>query len=139
MAGRYRLREASMTEAANTKSFDFAGLKRALEESDADLLMRLYADDAEMVIVDRNQPPSTPMRLTGKDKIETFWRDICGRAMRHSIGDEVVGPDRVAFVEQCTYPDGCRVMAAMTLTLRDGRIARHLTVQAWDEVSRATS
>ena len=41
----------------------------------------------------------------------------------------------VSFVEECLYPDGCRVMSAMTLTLRDGRINEHLTVQAWDEVS----
>ena len=59
--------------------------------------------------------------------------------MTHSVHNEVLGPDRVAFVESCAYPDGCRVMSAMSLDLRDGRIVRHLTVQAWDEVSCATS
>lgn len=125
-----------MAQAA-TGSFNFAELKQALERSDADTLARLYADDAEMVIVDRNRPPSAPMTLTGKEAIASFWRDVCSRQMTHRVGHEVVGPDRAAFVEECAYPDGCHVMSAMTLDLSGGRIARHLTVQAWDEVSCA--
>jgi len=120
-------------------SFDFAGLKRALEKSDADALVALYAEGAEMTIVDRNRPPSAPMRLTGRAAIEAFWRDVCAREMTHRVGHEVVGADRAAFVEECAYPDGCAVMSAMTLDLQGGKIMKHLTVQAWDEVSCATS
>jgi hypothetical protein len=120
-------------------SFDFAGLKRALEASDADALAGLYAEDAEMTIIDRNRPPSAPMRLTGRPAIEAFWRDVCAREMTHRVGHEVIGADRAAFVEECGYPDGCAVMSAMTLDLHAGRIVKHLTVQAWDEVSCATS
>ncbi|HYG87272.1 MAG TPA: nuclear transport factor 2 family protein [Azospirillum sp.] len=123
---------------AASNSFDFGNLKRALEQSDADTLVRLYADDAEMVIVDRNRPPSSPMMLKGREAIAAFWRDVCSRDMSHRVGHEVVGADRAAFIEECAYPDGCHVMSAMTLDLRGGRIARHLTVQAWDEVSCAT-
>ena len=119
-------------------AFDFPRLKRALETSDATSLVGLYADDAEMTIVDRNRPPSTPMRLSGHAAIADFWRDVCAREMTHSVAQEVLGEDRVAFVEACAYPDGCNVLSAMTLDLRDGRIVRHLTVQAWDEVSCAT-
>ena len=121
-----------------TGAFDFGDLKRALEHSDDATLIGLYADDAEMVIVDRNRPPGSPMTVTGKEAIAAFWRDVCSRDMTHHVGHEVVGPDRAAFVEECTYPDGCHVMSAMTIDLRDGRISRHLTVQAWDEVSCAT-
>ena len=112
--------------------FDFAALKRAMEGTDAAALGRLYAEDAEMTIVDRDRPPGAPMRVQGRPAILAFWEDVCGRAMTHKLGREVIGADRVAFVEECAYPDGCNVMAAMTLDLRDGRIARHLTVQAWD-------
>jgi ketosteroid isomerase-like protein len=127
-----------MTENPPT-GFDFATMKRALETSDADSLVALYAEDAEMEIVDRNRPPSAPMRLIGRPAIEAFWRDVCGRDMTHQVGDDVVGAVRAAFVERCTYPDGCHVVSAMTLELRDGRIRRHLTVQAWDEVSCSPS
>ncbi len=124
-----------MTTKQPSASFDFQALRRALEQSDAEALLGLYADDAEMRIVDRNSTPRTPFELRGKAAIEAFWRDICGRAMTHRVENEVIGPERVSFVEVCAYPDGCRVMAAMVLDLRGGRIARHLTVQAWDDVS----
>jgi ketosteroid isomerase-like protein len=123
----------------NPAAFDFAAMKRALERSDAETLAALYAEDAEMEIVDRNRPPSSPMRLIGRDAIAGFWRDVCLREMTHAVGEEVVGAARAAFVERCAYPDGCNVVSAMTLELRDGRIRRHLTVQAWDEVSCSTS
>jgi hypothetical protein len=53
--------------------FDFAKLRTALEESDARSLLELYADNATMKVVDRNRPPSSPMILDGKHKIEAFW------------------------------------------------------------------
>ncbi|WP_207484028.1 nuclear transport factor 2 family protein [Arenibaculum pallidiluteum] len=127
-----------MTGSAGAGLFDFTTLRRALEESDAATLAELYDEDAEMLVVDRNRPPSAPMRLNGKEAIAAFWRDVCGRDMTHKVGHEVVGPDRVAFIEECAYSDGCHVMSAMTLDLRDRHIVRHLTVQAWDEVSCAT-
>lgn len=127
-----------MQPETTTPPFEFARLKRALEQSEAEVLAELYADDAEMVIVDRDRPPGAPLRLAGKPAIDAFWRDVCGREMTHRVEHEVVGPDRVAFVEECVYPDGCKVLSAMTLDLRNGRIARHLTVQAWDEVSCST-
>lgn len=119
--------------------FDFSRMKQAMERSDAAALIDLYDDQAELTVVDRDRPPSAPMRLTGKEAIAGFWRDVCGRAMTHRIGHEIVGNDRVALVEECAYPDGCRVTAAMTLDLQDGRIRRHLVVQAWDDTSRATA
>ena len=128
-----------MVSENNATPFEFSRLRHALEQSDADVLAGLYADDAEMVIVDRDRPPGAPMRLAGKPAIDAFWRDVCSREMTHRVDHEVIGSDRIAFVEECLYPDGCKVLSAMTLDLRDGRIARHLTVQAWDEVSCSTS
>lgn len=125
-------------ESGTTQHAVFDRLKVALETSDVETLLDLYAVDSRMTIVDRNKPPSAPMQLEGKEAISAFWRDVCAREMTHSVGHEVVGPDRLAFIEECVYPDGCRVMSSMTLGMRDGRIFDHLTVQAWDEVSCAT-
>ena len=118
---------------------DFAKLKRALERSDAKSLLELYADNATMKIVDRNRPPSSPMVVAGKNNIDAFWREVCSREMSHEVTQEVLGSDRISFIEECLYPDGCRVLSAMMLHLRGGRIVEHVTVQAWDEVSCATS
>jgi ketosteroid isomerase-like protein len=128
-----------MAGQATATGFDFARLKQALERSDAAALADLYAEAAEMTIIDRNRPPGAPMRLVGRPAISAFWQDVCARDMTHAVGDEVIGPDRAAFIERCAYPDGCHVVSAMTLELRDGRILRHLTVQAWDEVSCSTA
>lgn len=118
-----------------TAAFDLAALKHALEHSDAEAIVALYDEDAEMEIIDRNRPPSAPMRLVGRPAIAAFWRDVCSRQMTHAIGEAISDAHRAAFVERCAYPDGCHVVSAMTLELNGGRIRRHLTVQAWDEVS----
>ena len=117
------------------KSFDVQQLTRALEQSQADVLCDLYTDEATMRIVDRDRPPSRPLVITGRDEIAEFWRDVCSRDMTHKVTNFVAGDDAVSFVEECLYPDGCRVLSAMTCKLTDGRISEHITVQAWDEVS----
>jgi hypothetical protein len=83
-------------------------MRRAIEQLDADLLIDLYADDAQIRVVNKNTTPSSPFVLRGKEKISEYLRDVCGRAMTHRIKDEVLGEDRVAFNEACEYPDGTR-------------------------------
>jgi len=53
--------------------------------------------------------------------------------MTHKIGDEVIGESRFSFTEQCEYPDGNLVFSAMVCDLNDGKIARQVGLQAWDE------
>lgn len=112
---------------------DFEEMRRAIEGLDADALARLYADDAEMRTVNRNTTPSSPGVLRGREEISAHLRDVCGRAMTHHVENEVVGGNRVAFNEACEYPDGTRVLAAVTLEVRDGEIVRQTNVEAWDE------
>ena len=93
----------------------------------------LYAEDAEIHIVNRNTPPSSPYVLRGKEAIAEYLRDVFGRDMRHSIENEVVGEDRLAFNVACEYPDGTRVLASENLEVRDGKVVRQVEVVAWDE------
>ena len=113
--------------------FDFTALRQALQRGDPAALAALYAEDAEMTIIDRHRPPSTPLRLHGRAAIAGFWRQACGGDAQHALEAAVVGDDRIAFVERRAWPDGGQAMAAVTLDVREGRIARHLMVQAWDE------
>jgi ketosteroid isomerase-like protein len=121
-----------MTEQRAT-GFDFEALRRAEEQHDFDAMLDLYADDAEIHIVNRNTPPSSPHVLRGKEAISEYLRDVFGRDMTHRVESEVVGEDRVAFNVACEYPDGTRVLAAENLDLRDGKIVRQVEVVAWDE------
>jgi hypothetical protein len=122
-----------MTEQEIHSGFDFEVMRRAVEQLDADLLLDLYADDAEMRIVNKNATPSSPRELRGKEEIAEYLRDVCGRAMTHRIEREVLGEDRIAFNEECEYPDGTRVTAATTLEVQDGKIVGQVNVEAWDE------
>ena len=112
---------------------DFEVLRRAIEDRDAETLVELYADDAEIRTVNRNATPSTPRVLRGKEEISEYLRDVCGREMTHRVENEVVGEGRIAFMEACEYPDGTRVLGAATLEVRDGKISRQVNVEAWDE------
>jgi ketosteroid isomerase-like protein len=112
---------------------DFEALRRAIEDRDADALIGFYADDAEVQTVNSRTTPSSPEVRRGKEQIAGYLRDVYGREMTHRLENEVVGENRVAFHEACEYPDGTRVLGAETLELRDGKIVRHVNVEAWDE------
>lgn len=113
--------------------FDFEALRCAIETGDAEALMRLYADDAELQIVDKTAPPRAPAILRGRRSIEAYWRNVCACDMTHRVEREIVGENYAAFVESCTPPNGTRILFATVLELRDGQIARQLAVQYWDE------
>jgi nuclear transport factor 2 (NTF2) superfamily protein len=122
-----------VTEQKSTSAFDFEVLRQAIENLDANRLVSLYADDAEMLTVSRYTTPSSPKVLKGKEEIAEHLRDVCGRAMTHRVENEVIGENRVAFNEAYEYPDGTRVLAAMTLDVRNGKVVHQVNVEAWAE------
>jgi SnoaL-like domain len=126
-------KEQTMAERAAGGGLDLETFRRAAEGKDPDLMLGLYADDAEYVRIDRNSTPSSPMALRGKEEISEYLRDVFSRDMTHSIENEVVGEDRAAFNWACEYSDGTKVLAGETVELRDGKIVRQVSVQAWDE------
>ena len=108
-------------------------LKTAIETRDAAGLISLYADDAVMRIIDRDNPPSRPRELKGREAIAAFYDDVCSRAMTHKVETGVSDGDRLAFSQSCAYPDGIKVFCSAMLELKGGKIARQTVVQAWDE------
>jgi hypothetical protein len=114
-------------------AFDTETLRRAIEGNTGNNLLSLYADDAEIRIVDREHPPSRPTVLRGRSQIAGLLDDIYGRDMTHRLDRCVVQGGHAAFSESCVYGDGTRVLAESMITLRDGKIADQLVIQAWDE------
>ncbi len=110
-----------------------AAIKRAIEGRDGRMLASFYTDDALVRVIDHNNPPSRPRQIEGRQGVATFWDDICSRAMTHKVDITLADGQRLAFTQDCTYPDGARVFCVAVLELRDGRIARQVMVQAWDE------
>ena len=122
-----------MGTAASSTPFDTETLRRGVEDHSTDTLLSLYADDAEIRVVDRNTQPSHPMVLHGRDEIRAMFEDIYSRDMTHRLDRCVVEGDQAAYSQSCRYPDGARVFTESMVTLRDGKISEEILIQAWDE------
>ncbi|MFD0275488.1 nuclear transport factor 2 family protein [Kitasatospora sp. NPDC127111] len=126
-----------MTTMAAPSAFDTTALREGIERSDADALLALYADDAELRMVDRKTQPSHPLVMHGRDEIGAMLSDLYGREMTHKLEQVVLQGDHLAFMESCQYPDGVRVLVSSIADLRDGRIVDQTSIQAWDETEPA--
>jgi hypothetical protein len=118
---------------AATPAFDADTLRRGIEGHTAADLLSLYADDARIRIVDRNTQPSKPRVLSGREEIGALFDDIYSRDMTHTVDQCVVQGDHAAYSQSCRYADGTRVLSESMVTLRDGKIAEEILIQAWDE------
>ncbi|MFI5004720.1 MAG: nuclear transport factor 2 family protein [Solirubrobacterales bacterium] len=114
-------------------AFDLNTFKRAIEERDASAQLAMYAEDAEVTLVDRVARPRAPRVLRGRSEIQAWIEDVCGRDMTHRVQHTVQDEGGAAFTEACRYPDGTGVMCATVLELDNGLVARQIGVQAWDE------
>ena len=108
-------------------------LRKGYHSRDPALLASLYADNAEMHILNRNNPPSKTLVLRGRDAIRQMLDDICSREMTHRIDDMTAGAGAIAFSVHCRYPDGCQVVGLNRATIEHGRIVRELNISCWDE------
>jgi ketosteroid isomerase-like protein len=117
---------------ATPKSVTVAALKRAVEGRDAQALADMYANDAVRLVIDHDNPPSNPRRLTGKAAISSYFGDVCGRDMAHLIENAIAAGNRLAFTQSCTYADGTKVFCSAMLSLKGGKIAQQTVIQAWD-------
>jgi hypothetical protein len=114
------------------KAVTIAALKRAIEGRKGAAFAGFYADDAVVQFIDRDNPPSKPHSIQGKDAIVSYFADVCGRDMTHKIEAGVATGNRLAFTQSCAYPDGTKVFCSAMVDLKGGKIARQVIVQAWD-------
>ncbi|KUN30266.1 MULTISPECIES: nuclear transport factor 2 family protein [Streptomyces] len=115
-------------------AFSTETLRQGIEGDKAANLLSLYADDAELRIVDRNTQPSNPRVLHGRSEIGELLEDVYSRDIKaHKLEKCIMQGDQVAYTESCEYSDGVRVFAESMITLRDGKIAEQIMLQAWDE------
>ncbi len=110
----------------------FEAYKRAAEAKDDHALAMLYADDAEILDVNHRTPPGSPERVRGRQAIESRFGTV-PRELVHEVSDPVLADDQMAFTYACRYPTGQRVFGIHICKLRDGKIAREVVAEAWDE------
>ena len=132
MAKAKRKTKSKAKSKPKSKPVTVAGLKRAIEGRKASAFAGMYADDAVLQVIDRDNPPSKPRSLQGKETIAAYFADVCGRDMTHKIESGVATGNRLAFTQSCAYPDGTKVFCSAMIDLKGGKIARQVVVQAWD-------
>jgi hypothetical protein len=126
-----------ITEQRAAGGLDLETLRRAYEQRGAELVTGLYANDAEVLIINHATPPSSSFDLHGREEIREHLRDGFSRQMLHRVENEVVDEVRIAFNVACRYPDGNRVFCRGMLEVRDGKIVREVDIGACaDELSR---
>ena len=106
------------------RGLDFEALRHAIERCDPDLILDFYAEEANLSIVNADVPQASPFELSGKAEIAKHLRAAFGQQASHRVEGEIVGEDRVTFLEECEYPDGGRVLIETTLEVRNGKILR---------------
>ena len=115
-----------------TTSFDIEAFKRAYETWDLETLLALYADDVEVIQIDRDNPPSAPRTRQGKDVLAGMFEHCAGANVRARVENTVAGEDRAAATITCEFPGGRRVVANAILEIHDGRIVREREVVSGD-------
>jgi ketosteroid isomerase-like protein len=120
-----------MTVSTGVRS-EIETLKRGYEEWDIEALLGIYADDVELVQIDRDNPPSSPRTRVGKDVLRGMLEHCASAGVKATVENTVAGEDRAAATITCEFPGGRRVLANAILEIEDGRIVRELDVLSGD-------
>jgi len=115
------------------RSFDLEAFRRGYEEWDIDALLALYADEVELIQIDRDNPPSSPRTRTGKEVFRGMFEHCAAVGVKATVENAVAEGDRAAATVTCEFPGGRTVVANAILELADGRIVRERDVAAGDQ------
>jgi ketosteroid isomerase-like protein len=115
-----------------TRSFDLETLRRGYEEWDIEALLALYADDVELVQIDRDNPPSSPRVRHGNEVVRGMLEHCAAAGVKATVDNGVAADGRAAATITCEFPRGRKVVANAIFELRDGRIVRERDVLSGD-------
>jgi ketosteroid isomerase-like protein len=113
-------------------SFAVETLKRGYEEWDIEALLGFYADDVELVQIDRDNPPSAPRVRHGKEIFKGMFEHCAAAGVKATVDNSVAGEERAAATITCEFPGGRKVVSNAILEIEDGRIVRELDVLSGD-------
>ena len=113
-------------------SFDLEAFRRGYEEWDIDALLALYADEVELIQLDRDNPPSAPRVRHGKEMFKGMFEHCAAAGVRVTVENVVAGEHRAAATVTCEFPGGRKVVGNGIFELEDGRIVRERQVLSGD-------
>ena len=108
--------------------FDLDGLRRAIESGDAFYRTALYADGAELRIVDSDQPATPPQILQGRSAIAHWIQSMYGSDDTHRVLESVTDGEQIRLVEERETADGLRLVYATAAQVDRGQIIRETAV-----------
>ena len=114
-------------------SFDLEAFRRAYQEWDIEALLGLYADDFELIQIDRDNPPSSPRTRHGKDMLRGMLEHCAAAGVKARVANLVAGQTRAAATITCEFPGGRKVLANGIFEIEDGRIIRERDVLSGDQ------
>jgi ketosteroid isomerase-like protein len=120
-----------MTVQAATE-FDVGEFARAYAQWDIDALLDLYADDVELVQIDRDHPPSAPRVRHGKELFRGMFEHCAAAGVKASVENAVASGQRAAATVTCEFPGGRKILANGIFDVDDGHIVREYQVLAGD-------
>ncbi len=121
-----------MVAVKTSTSFDLETFRRGYEEWDIDALLALYADEVELIQIDRDNPPSAPRVRHGKEMFKGMFEHCAAAGVKATVENAVAGEHRAAATVTCEFPGGRKVVANGIFELEDGRIVRERQVMSGD-------
>jgi ketosteroid isomerase-like protein len=113
-------------------SFDLEAFRRGYETWDVDALLALYADEVELIQIDRDNPPSAPRLRHGKESFKGMFEHCAAAGVKATVENTVAGEHRAAATVTCEFPGGRKVVANGIFELENGRIVRERQVLSGD-------
>jgi len=115
--------------------FDLGAFKRAYEDWDIEAILGFYADDVELIQIDRDNPPSSPRVRHGKAVFKRMFEHCAAASVKATVENLTASQGRAAATITCEFPRGRKVVANGILELEGGRIVRERDVLAGDPKS----
>ena len=113
-------------------SFDLEALRRGYEDWDIDGVLALYADEVELIQVDRDNPPSAPRVRHGKEIFKGMFEHCAAAGVKPTVDTVVTGEHRAAATVTSEFPGGRKVVANRIFELEAARIVRERQVLSGD-------
>jgi ketosteroid isomerase-like protein len=114
-------------------AFGLEEFRRGYQTWDVEALVALYAEDVEIIQIDRDHPPSDPRVRSGKDVMRGMFEHCAHAGVKATVENGVAGEDRAAATVTCEFPNGRKVVANAILGLRDGLIVREYDIVCGDQ------
>jgi hypothetical protein len=121
-----------MTVKTTPATFDVATFKQSYERWDIEALLGMYADDVELIQIDRDNPPSSPRARHGRDVLRGMLEHCAGAGVVATVENGIGAENRAAATITCEFPGGRKVLANAILEIENGRIVRELDVLSGD-------